>query len=100
MFQGSSEDECQSMEASHNSVVVNATSASWPSNPADANPSTAAPSQASAVATTAVTVLEEELSPTLGRSHVLDGSRGQFSREQCGGEPAEKQQGESYVQVE
>ena len=99
VFQGSSEDECQSMEASQNSVAVaEDTSTSQPSNPTDANPGTVvSPSQALVVATcTSDTVLaEEEASTTLGRSHMLDGSKGQFSREQCGGEPVEKQQGET-----
>lgn len=92
VFQGSSEDECQSMEASHNSVVVVDASSSQPGNPTNANPSTAPlPSQA-VVASTAA----EEPSPTLRRSHALDGSKGQFSREQRGGEAAaDKQQGEN-----
>ena len=94
VFQGSSEDECQSMEASHNSVVVVKASSSHPSNPSNANPSTTPPPSQAVVAATA----EEEPSPTLGRSHALDGSKGQFSREQRGGEAAtDKKQGESYM---
>ena len=102
VFQGSSKDECQSVEASQNSIAVVAAAAEdtsniQPSNPTDANPSAAVlPSRALVVATcTSDTVLaEEEASTTLGRSHSLDGSKGQSSREQCGGEPVEKQQGE------
>ena len=102
VFQGSSEDECQSVEASQNSVTAAAEDASnsQPSNPTDTNSGAAtciSPSQALVAATcTSDTVLAgEEASTTLGRSHSLDGSKGQFSREQCGGEPVEKQQGES-----
>ena len=99
VFQGSSEDECQSVEASQNSVSAAAENAtnSQPSNPTDANPSApVSPSRAlvAATCTSDKVLAEEEASTTLGRSHSLDGSKGQSSREQCGGEPVEKQQGE------
>ena len=98
VFQGSSEDECQSMEASHNSVVVVSpiSSASHPSNLTNANRSTAL-ALSTTTAAAPERVLEEETSSTLGRSHALDGSKGQLSREQCGGEAAKKQHGESYM---
>ena len=102
VFQGSSEDECQSMEASHNSVAVvnddettctsdRCTNTGLSSNP---TPNTTSPL---VVAIAAVREGQEPSAsppPTLGRSHAPDGSKGQFSREQCGGEPADKQHGE------
>ena len=102
VFQGSSEDECQSMEASHNSVAIvnddettctsdRCTNTSLSSNP---TPNTTSPL---VVAIAAVREGQEPSAsppPTLGRSHAPDGSKGQFSREQCGGEPADKQHGE------
>ena len=101
VFQGSSEDECQSMEASHNSVAVvnddEATSGACTNTSPSSNPTPNTTSPL-VVATAAVREGQEpSASPpptTLGRSHAPDGSKGQFSREQCGGEPADKQHGE------
>ena len=80
VFQGSSEDECQSVEASHNRVIAASQASPYP---------TLSPPVATTVATAGPSA------PTsLGKSPTLDDNKSQLSREQCGGETAKKKEGE------